>query len=104
MTDGDVGIPDVVPRAHQIPGLLLMGKWVVWAHEWADKDGITPDEWRARVGAAIEECGIAYEMIVLPSPGLTLIWNRNNAPTTAQKDNSIRLVLQKLDYERRQRR
>src|SRR5437763_4043987 len=104
MTDGDGGIPGMVPRAHQILGLLLMGKWVVWAHTWADKDGITPDEWRARVGAAIEECGINYEMVVHADIGITLIWNKLLPPTVAQKTNSILMVQQKLDFERRQRR
>jgi hypothetical protein len=83
----------VTKSAADIPNELKLGRWVVWSHAWAERGGITPDEWRARVQAACEEQGVTCVIKVLPRPDITVVWNAAKTPPFEEVQQSIDQVL-----------
>lgn len=88
----DIGKPHRVHTAQDVVGTLLRGHWAIFAHEWADADGIDPQHWRDVVEAAAEAAGVDCEFVVIPRRSLTLVYNRAAPPTFEQVRSSIEVV------------
>lgn len=80
-------------RASEIPGVLRNGGWAVFAHEWADRDGITPDEWRDRVQAVCEDKNVPYTHLIILRVDITVVWNPKQEPDFEEIRESIEQVL-----------
>jgi hypothetical protein len=76
-----------------IPPELERGWWVVWRHELAERDNITPQEWRARLRVACEDAGIECVIHIIPKHDLTVVWNKAIEPPFDQVQDSIDRVL-----------
>jgi len=76
-----------------IPRELERGWWVVWRHELADRNNITPEEWRTRLRVACEDAGVDCVIQILPKQDLTVVWNRAKEPPFEEVQESIERVL-----------
>ncbi|MEU0789408.1 hypothetical protein ABZ342_05030 [Amycolatopsis sp. NPDC005961] len=88
----EIGPPHRVHTAQDVVGTLLRGNWAIFAHEWADPDGIDPKHWRDVVEAASEAAGVDVEFVVIPRRSLTVVFNRAAPPTFEQVRASIEVI------------
>jgi len=88
----EIGSPHRVHTAQDVVGTLLEGSWAIFAHEWADPDGIDPEHWRDVVEAAAEAAGVDVEFVVIPRRSLTVVFNRAAPPTFEQVRASIEVI------------
>jgi hypothetical protein len=67
--------------AGDIPGLILLGRLVIFDHGRLDNDpDIDPPGWRARARTACAELGVAAEFHVVPEADLAIIFSPANQP------------------------
>lgn len=88
----EIGTPHRVHTAQDVVGTLINGNWAIFAHEWADRDGIDPQHWRDIVEAAAEAAGVDCEFVVIPRRSLTVVFNRALPPTFEQVRLSIEVI------------
>ena len=93
----EIGSPHRVHTAQDVVGTLLRGNWAIFAHEWADPDGIDPEHWRDVVEAAAEAAGVDIEFVVIPRRSLTVVFNRAAPPTFEQVRASIEVIERSRD-------
>jgi hypothetical protein len=93
----EIGRPYRVETAQDVVATLLRGKWAIFAHEWADDDGIDPQHWCDVVEAAADAAGVDCEFVVIPRRSLTVVFNRAAPPTFEQ----VRLSIEVIEHYRR---
>ncbi|GAA4531092.1 hypothetical protein [Amycolatopsis samaneae] len=93
---GTVGEPYLSATAKDVVGAVRLGRWAVYLHEWADREGIDPPRWREIVHAACEEDGISCEFVVLgKDKDLTVVYNADSPPSFDAVRSSVDAMLEK---------
>ncbi len=87
----EVTEPYMVHDLGAVVGELLLGKWVIYAHEWLPVDRDI-NSWIEGLRTRGEAAGLAVGIFTVPRHDMTIAWNEAAPPTVEQIDTSVQAI------------